>query len=178
MSKFYLTLWAKWALRLTLCSVLLATVFSSVITLFLYVSRGLVELNTEVITALVDISMFWFPIVWSITILLAIFRSMKYIFNQCSAGYKLQLLTCKKEEIPLVGYGDLVKVWRKFFMLLIWIIAAQMILSLTFTYIFSSYESIFEWFDIYTLYLFILIAGYFSLLILSSKCKQVRVVKC
>lgn len=178
MSKFYFTLWAKWGLRLTLCSIFLATVLSIFITLLIYINQGVPALNSEVFVALETIFKFWFPIAWSITILLALFRSLKYIFNSCNSHYELKLLSCQQELIENIGYGDLLKVWRKWFMLLIWLIVAEMIIALAFTYIFSSYTSIFGWFDIYILYLFILIAGYFSFIVLSSKCKKIKVVKC
>ena len=178
MNKFYFVLWLKWAIRLTLCSVFLSMAFSLIVTFYIYISQGIPSLSAEVILALSDIVKFWFLIFWSITILISLFRGLKYIFNDCNSGYQLHLYTCQKEFIESVGYGDLVKVWRKYFMLLIWIIGAEMILSLALTYMFSTYASVFEWFDIYVLYLFILIGGYLSFVILSSKCKQIKVVKC
>ncbi len=178
MYKFYFLLWLKWAFRLTLCSVLLSTFFSILITFLIYVNQGIRTLNAEILTALGTIFMFWFSITWSVAILIALFRSLKYIFNNCYVGYSLNLKSCQNELIKSIGYGDLVKVWRKWFMLLIWIIGAEMIIALAFTYTFSSYKSIFEWFDIYILYTLILIAGYFSFIILSSKCKKIKLVKC
>ena len=166
----------KWALRVTLCSTILATLLTTFITIYIYINQGMVTLNSEVGRALFDIAQFWFPIVWSLTLLLALFRGVKYIFNNCSSGYQMKLLTCKKEEIDVVGYGDILKVWRKWFMLLIWLIAAEAIITLAFSYMFSFSFS--EWFDIYVLYFFILIGGYFSFIILSSRCKQIKVVKC
>lgn len=179
MSKFYLFLWLKWALRVTLCSVVIAIVLSMFITLYLYVNQGMPSVNDEIVSALLQIFKFWFSIVWSMTLLLALFRSLKYIFNSCLNGYELKLLSCdKKEIIENIGYGDLVKVWRKWFMLIIWIVAAQMILAIIFTYIFTSYSGIFDWFNIYFLFIEVLIAGYFSFILLGGKCKQVKVVKC
>ncbi|MEA2098788.1 MAG: hypothetical protein U9P72_01515 [Campylobacterota bacterium] len=134
--------------------------------------------NNEVFNALIDVFIFWFPIAWSFTILLALFRALKYIFNSCYDGYRLNLLTCKKESIDIIGYGDLVKVWRRYFMLLIWIIAVFILFSVTLTYLFSSYESVFDWFNIYILYAYILISSYFTFIILISKCKLIKVNRC
>ena len=53
-------------------------------------------------------------------------------------------------------------VWRKWFMLLIWLVGSIMIFALALTHLFTSYSGLFEWFDIYWLFGFILMEGYFS----------------
>ncbi|MDA3907772.1 MAG: hypothetical protein PF437_01660 [Sulfurimonas sp.] len=179
MSKFYFFLWLRWSTRLTLASVALASMLSLLITLYIYVNQGMATLSGEVINALMDIFVFWFPVVWSFTLLLALFRGLKYIFNVCISGYKLNLYSCDgKELLEQVGYGDLVKVWRKWFMLIIWLVGSLMILSLVFTYMFTSYSGVFEWFNIYWLFAFLLISGYFSFMLMTTRCKRVKVVRC
>lgn len=182
MSKFYFSLWIKWAFRLTLCSIAFATILSVIITLFIYISQGMPTHSGEIYSALVQVFIFWFVVLWNFTLLVALFRSLKYIFNGCHNGYKLQLLSCSKdaksEVLDFIGYGDLVKVWRKWFMLIIWLVGAQMIFALIFTKLFTSYEGIFEWFNIYVLYAFVLVAGYFSFILLGSRCKRVKISKC
>jgi len=171
--KFYLLLWLKWSLRLSVESVLFATLFSFFVTLFIYIKQGSVALESDVVNALLDVFSFWFALLWSLTLLLALFRAIKYIFNNCSAGYKLELFSCEdkssREVISVVGYGNLVKVWRRWFMLMIWLVAVEMIMAMLFTQ---------EWFSIVMLYIYILVAGFFSFIILSAKCKRVRIVKC
>ena len=178
MYKFYLKIWSKWVLLLTVISISFAVIISIFITTLIYVNQGIVPLTQEVVIALSDIFKFWFPIVWNLALLIALFIGLKNIFNSCYDGYELKLLTCKKETIEIIGYGDLVKVWRKYFMLLIWIIATEMIISLSFTYLLSDYNNLFDWFNIYILYIFVLISSYFSFIILSSKCKLIKVQKC
>ena len=183
MSKFYLRLWFFWALRVILCSLFFAFVFAVIITLSIYAKQGFASLDKHIISALLDVFKFWFFISLNLAVLLALFRSIKYIFNSPHAGYMFKLKQCVKEEnsseyIEIIGYGDLVKVWRKWFMLLIWLVGSLMVLSLIITYLFSSYESLFDWFNIYILYLFILLSGYFSFFILANRCKSVKIVKC
>ncbi len=182
MSKFYLLLWSRWSLRLTLETLLMAFIFSALITFYIYTQKGFVSLDMAASQALFEIFKFWFAPFWSLSLLIALFRSVKYIFNSCFDGYKLELLTCQKEKISevieVIGYGDLVKVWRKWLLLIIWFVGAEMILALLLTTLFGNYTSTFEWFNIYVLYLFILVAGYFSFMILGSRCKRVRLVKC
>ena len=182
MSRFYFILWLKWAFRTTLSAVGMALILSFLITLFIYINHDMRSLNSDVFAALMSIFKFWFLLSWSITILIAIFRSLKYIFNSCSGGYKMLLFSCENEKqselIEIIGYGDLVKVWRRWIMLLIWIVGIFMVVVTVFFKLFGSFESIFDWFNIYILYTFILIAGYFSFIILSSKCKKIRIKKC
>jgi len=181
-SKFYLHLWFAWALRLTLSTFSLALFLSVSVTFFLFAKQGFPALNEDVIKALLSILKFWFAPLWGITLLYSLFLGIKYIFNNCKKGYKLELLTCQKEgrveSIEVVGYGDLVKVWRKWLMLIIWLVGAQMIIAMAFNYLLSSSNFSLSWFNIYILYCFLLLSGYFSFMILSVRCKRVRLVKC
>lgn len=179
MAKFYLLVWIKWVLRLTVCTLVLATILASIITFALYIKQGMPTLNDEVFLALGDLFMFWLPITLSIALLIALFRSIKFIFNRCHNGYKFELLTCNgKEKIEYIGYGDLVKVWRRWLMIIIWLTGAQMIVALIFTNLFTSYGGVFEWFNIYWLFGFLLVSGYLSFILLGSRCKKVRVAVC
>ncbi len=80
--------------------------------------------------------------------------------------------------IENIGYGDLVKIWRKWFMLLIWLVGTEMILALSYSTLFTNYTGVFEWFDIYWLFGFVLVAGFFSFILLGLRCKRIKVVKC
>lgn len=182
MSKFYFLLWLRWAIRLTLSTFVYGAVLSLLVTGYIYFKQGLPSFDEKVSLALFDIFSFWFMILGNIALLLALFRGMKYLFNRCHNGYVLELSSCPEEGsvelIENVGYGDLVKVWRKWFMLIIWLSGAQMIVALAFSALFFSSESIFSWFNIYILYGFILLSGYFSFIILGARCKRVRISKC
>ena len=182
LSKFYLFVWLEWFIRLTLSSIVYACVISFVVTTAIYYNQGMQSLNTEVYSALFVVFKFWFAPLWGISVLIVLFTGLKHLFNKCRGGYMLILHTCEKEEKPQVietiGLGDIIKVWRKWFMLLIWLITAEMVISVAFSGIFSSSKSLFEWFNIYVLYGFIVVAGYFSFMILSSKCKRIGIRKC
>jgi hypothetical protein len=140
---------------------------TSFITLLTYIKQGFVSLDEEVVKALFAVFKFYFTFAFSFSILLILFRSIKYIFNECIYGYELKLLSCdKKETIEVIGYGDLVRVWRKWIKLLIWLVAICMIITL------------FNFFNIYALFVFILLSGYLSFIVLISKCDKVRVKRC
>jgi len=168
--------------RLSITSLVNAIFITLIVVCVIYVKQSMPQLSSDITIALLEIATFWFSIVWNITLLLALFRGMKYIFNRPANGYEFQLLSCpeegKSDVIEVVGYGDLVKVWRKWFMLLIWLISVEMIFATAFSYLFLVTNSLFEWFNIYILFSFVLFAGYFSFIILSSRCKRVRIHKC
>jgi len=179
MAKFYFLLWFRWAARVLTCSVLLAYFFTIIITASIYFMGSMPSVDAQIFAALHAILDFWFPIVWSFTLLFALFRAMKYIFNLCINGYTLELLTCRESEvIEFIGYGDLVKVWRRWIMLNIWLVGGMMILAVIFTSLFANFISVFEWFSIYWLVSFIFLSAYISFMLLGSRCKQVRINKC
>lgn len=167
MSKFYFLLWFKWAVRLSFFSIFFASLVTFLITFYVYISMGSPKLEEENIFALSEIFKFWFVIAWSCTLLISMFRGIRYIFNDCIGGYVLRLLECDSDDIIyVIGYGDLLKVWRKWFKLMIWLVAILMIITM------------FNFYNIYALFAFILISGYFSFIIMIAKCKKVEVVKC
>ncbi|MEA1956163.1 MAG: hypothetical protein U9N02_06675 [Campylobacterota bacterium] len=178
MYKFYFLLWSRWALRLTVCSVVLAIILSFLITASIYFMKSNVNIDTNVLVALFDIFKFWFVIVWNFTLLIALYRSLKYIFNNCLNGYSFKLLECNSSNIiEIIGYGDLTKVFRRWLMLLIWFVGSIMIVALILTNLFTSFESVFDWFNIYWLYSFVLMSGFVSFVLLGSRCKRVKVMK-
>lgn len=182
MLKFYSTLWLAWMLRMLFVSILLTSVVSLIVTLLLYIQEGMPTFNAEIYEALFAIYSFWFLLLLNVSIPLALFINAKYLFNVCVNGFSLNLLSCSRdrdvEVIESIGYGDLVQVWRKWLLLIVWNTAVLMLLSVAFSYIFTSYDSIFEWFSVYLLYFFILIAGFFSIVLLTSRCKRVRIGTC
>lgn len=179
MHKFYLFLWLRWAAYVTLYSLLIASVLSALMTFILYISRGLPPLDVEMYGALFLIWKFLFPLFWSFSLLVALFRSLKILFNVSISGYEMKLLSCKDSKPLLeIGYGNLLPVWRKWFLLLIWLASAQMIVALVFTYFLSDFGGVFEWFSIYWLFGFVLLGGYFSFMVLSSRCKRVKIEQC
>ena len=182
MSKFYFLLWLKWVIRLTAGSVVGSFLLSLFVVIYVYLNNDMQSLNTEITKALFLVFKFWFALLWNFTLLVTLFRSLKHPFNQCYDGYQMKLLTCvKKDEgmyIKDVLYGDLIRVWRKWLMLIIWIVAIEMIVAVVISKVFSSYSAVFDWFNVYILYFFILVAGYFSFMLLASRCKLVKIKKC
>jgi len=157
----------------------MASILSMLITFILYVQQGSVVLSGEVLQALKEIFFFWFPLTWSVTLLVSLFRSLKHIFNVCHSGYELKLYECNKLDlIEVIGYGDLIKVWRRWFMLMIWLTGTQMIIALGISSLFTIDAQVFDWFSIYVLFIFILVSGYISFILLGGRCKKVKVMKC
>lgn len=184
MARFYALVWIFWLLRLVFCTLFIAAVLATVTAALLYISKGFTPIDSATSAALIAIWKFWFGIFVNLSLLLALFRSLKYIFNQPHAGYMFVLKVCSKESskadeyLENVGYGDLVKVWRKWFMLLIWLVGAMILFFAVGNYLLRDTTALFSWLDIYLLYAFIAVAGYFSFVLLAFRCKNIKVVSC
>jgi hypothetical protein len=181
MVRFYLFLWLSWLLRVILCTVVSASIMAIVVSAIIALKQGGFTFESHKVTAVGTIFLFWFRIFINLALLFALFRSVKYLFNRCYSGYKFVLKSCVREDgdyLKVVGYGDLIKVWRAWFMLLIWIVAAMMIIAFIFIQFFAKYNSLFEWFSIYMLYGFIALGGYFSFFILPLRVKGLQIRRC
>lgn len=177
-----MVLWLEWMKRMLFLTFIISASIALFILVGLYIKQGLPKLSFEILSALLDIFMFWFLLVINFVIPIALFISTKFLFNKPVNGFTLKLLTCPKDKkrdiLEEITYGDIVKVWRKFFFLLIWMSAIFVMIGIVFFYLFTSYKSLFSWFNIYLLYSFILLSGYPSILLLASRCKKIRIVTC
>lgn len=164
---------------LSIKSLLLGVFLAGVFVLMLYIKQGMPPLSGEILAALWDLFSFGFAFSWSLALLLFLFREMRGIFLHCHAGYRLELLSCKGDQVlENIGYGDLLKVWRRWFMLLIWLVGSIILLAVALRALISPDESFSEWFSIFWLSFFILLGGYFSFILLGSRCKKVRIARC
>ena len=180
MSRFYFSIWLHWVVRVLFCSIIGGAILATLVTALLYINKGLPSLSAEVWQALWQIFLFWFTILLNLSVLFALFRSAKYLFNRCHAGYKFVMTACPKEQsiIEVVGYGDIVKFWRKWLLLLVWIVASITLLIWVVSFAFIESGSFFAYFSVWWLYGFILIAGYPSFVLIGSRCKQMRIKRC
>lgn len=179
MFKFYLFIWLRWAFWLTVLSVSMAIIFSIIGSFGIYLFQGMPALDKDVIDALWNVFWFLSSPMWSFVLFIVLFIRLKYIFNKCAANYQFKLMACDtKEYVEVLGYGNIVQVWRKWFLGLIWLVISITTVAIFIaTYVFNQ-DSLFDWFNIYLLYGFILIGGFFSFILLGSRCKNVRIVRC
>ena len=180
MGKFYFWLWLGWVVRVIVCSVASGAVLAALVTAVLYLTKGSASFDAKVLLALEQIFLFWFAVLFNLTLLFALFRSAKYLFNRCYNGYMFAMMVCPKEQTYLeaVGYGDIVKFWRKWLMVLVWIVASFVLLSWVVSLLFIGYGEFFNYFNVWWLYGYILIGGYFSFLLIGLRCKSVKVKRC
>lgn len=135
-------------------------------------------MSNEVMSALKDIALFWFALIWSLTLLIALFLVVRRLFYRCIDHRQLTLRSCSgRESIKIAGMADVVKVWRKWLMAIIWATAAQIIIVVALHYLLGI-DALFSWFSVYWLYLFVLIAGLLTLPLMEARCKLVRVGRC
>lgn len=179
MAKFYFLLWLRWAFMLSFKTLFFATLLAAVFVLLLYLHKGIPALNDAIYAALAELFSFSFAFTWSFCLLLFLFREMRGVFLHCYGGYKLELLSCKeKSVITNIGYGDLLKVWRKWFILLIWLVASTLLITVTLRALLGFSEGFSEWFNIFWLSFYILFGGYISFILLAHRCKKVRISRC
>jgi hypothetical protein len=90
-----------------------------------------------------------------------------------------RLFECKSQDyIDPIGYGDLVPIWRRWFLSLIWISAAQIVVATVVMRLVFGYETVFAWMGSVELLGFVFVAGLFSFMLLGTKEKKVKVVRC
>lgn len=171
-------IWLRWALWITLFSVITAALLSLAVTFYMYFAKGAIPLDSEVINALVEIGLFWFAIFWSVTLPLSTFFGMKQLFKVCHNGRNLQLFSCVKEPIDDIGYEDLTKVWRKWLFLIIWGVAAQLVFIIALQYIVGNDGELMRWFNIYYMYAFVMTSSFTTLVIMVNRCKLVELKRC
>jgi len=183
MRSFYLQLWFFWMLRLIATTLLVAVVIAAGITAVIYIRQGSLALEKSVVDALVAIWQFWFMIALNFSLLFALFRGVKYLFNRCYGGYSWRLKSCSHGAegaayIDPIGYGDLIKVWRRWLLYIVWMSASFMIVTMALHALIYGQAPLFAWFSIYWLYLFIVLGAYPALFLLSLKCKAIKVKRC
>ncbi len=178
MRKFWLGLWTYWAVWLTLFSVSAGLFLAAMITFSLYLLKGAPSLEPEVVSALQEITLFWFGLTWSITLLIALFLVVRRLFYRCIDHRQLTLPECSGSgSIKKADLGDIIKLWRKWLMAIIWATAAQAIIIIVLRYLFGMADLL-SWFSVYWLYLFVLIAGLITLPLMQARCKLVKVAAC
>ena len=155
-------------MRVVVLSLLLSVVLTSLVTFGLYVHLGMPPLQGDVVDAVVKIFTFWFALLYNVALLVVLVREIGYIFGVCHNGYMLEMGSCVDAKN---------KLRRRWLMLLIWLVAVE-ILFIAFVNFLLQYELSFWWYNIYLLYGAIAVGGYFSFILISMRCKQIRVVRC
>jgi len=179
MFKFWFVLWLRWAYFVSSVSFLGATLLSVVITLIIFFIKSNLAFHEGTLSALYDIALFWLPISWSLSFVLTLLWSLKKIFNVCLFGHTLELYDCDgKTYIEEIAAKNLRKLWRKWLFALIWTSAALTVLSVLLVYFILPTQSLFGWFSIYWLYVFVMLSGYITLPLMASRCKMVKVESC
>lgn len=179
MRKFWLLLWLRWAVYVTLASTLVALILAIVVTSIIFVMKSNFVFDRLTFEALGTIIMFWMPIMWSISFVMTLLWSLKKLFNVCISGYELQLYDCDgKTTLSEIAIANLRKLWRKWLFALVWTSAALTIMSVLLVYIFHLHDTLFSWFSIYWLFGYVMVSGLITLPLMASRCKMVKVVKC
>lgn len=179
MQKFFFSLWLYWAFLLTLLSIVWGLLLSGCVTVGVYLYKGAPEPDSEITAALYDIGVFWFGILWSAALPVTLLAVTKRLFNRCFYGFRMVLYSCDgSEQLDEVRLEDCLKLWRKWLFVIIWAVAAQVLVAAAAVSLLGSGGALLSWFNIYWLYLFVLLAGGITLRAMASRCKRVKVAPC
>ncbi|RUM62586.1 MAG: hypothetical protein DSZ03_06435 [Sulfurimonas sp.] len=171
-------IWLRWAVWVTLFSLLSAVLLAVGVTLFFYLAKGAVALQEETVYALKDIGMFWFGVFWSLMLPIGMFLGMKQLFVRGSDGYKLQQYTCDKKPMESVSYNDLLKPWRKWLFLMVWGVAAGIILMMALQFAVRGEVALVRWWSGYSLYMLLMLSSWATLALMVKRCPSIEMERC
>ncbi len=178
MKRAFFLIWLRWAVWVTLFSISGAMLIAFGMTLVLYLVKGAVPLEGEVLDALGSIARFWFGVSWSITLPLGTFLGMKQLFARCYSGYRLQLFTCNLERVEKVHYNHLVKAWRKWLFFTVWGVAVCVLVVTALQMAVQGQIDITLWFHSDTLYGFVMFSSWATLSLMVRRCPSMVLEQC
>lgn len=106
---------------------------------------------------------------------MALLSALRVIFYYCTSGFMLGILACGKEELSLLKQLAL---WRRWLFVMIWIVGLFGVMGAVFLKLFIDDSSFFEHFTLLNLYGALIIAGYFSFILMAAKCKKIELRRC
>ncbi len=178
MIRFYFLLWLHWVGVLLLQSIGSAFLLTLIFVAWIYFSKD-VALNKDVIDALVSLFSFWFWVIWSATFVASLFFAFKSFFNHCYAGYVLKVIDCNSHvALEHIGYSDLIQIWRKWLMLLIWITAFFIIVLSILLYALFEIQTLFSWLNLTIMIVLAICSAFFALFFLRFRTQKIRVERC
>lgn len=176
MRKFYLSLWLYWAFWVGFYAVAAAALLALLATAATYLVQGAASLTPQRCSALADIAWFWFAVSFNAGLLLGLIAGIHKLFSRCFFGWNYRLLDCQGEESENMPMKLWLKLWRKWFFALIWVVAVEiMVAALAGMAVGIGLKA---WFSVYWLYVFVFFAGLPLLVVMPLRCKMVKVAPC
>ncbi|MDD2782163.1 hypothetical protein [Sulfuricurvum sp.] len=178
MSKFYLTLWVRWATAFILIATVSAVGAATLVTFVVYALKGFAELNHERMQALQTIWLFWLSVGYGLGLIIALVGALKSILYRCVEQRKLVLVNCKEETIFSFEVKPYLKLWRKWFFAIIWINAAQAIIFIVAHKVIWGGSVWLGWFNPWSVTLMILFSGIIALVMMIRRSSRLRIEAC
>lgn len=175
---FALRLWLYWLWWMLLYSVAAAAVADGAAVGVIYLLKGAPQLDTSVYGALEAIARVAFVPLWCAALLWAHLMVTRRLFSCCLGGKRLILLTCKGDErIYPVGLGDVLPIWRRFLMLIVWTVALEAVLVVGIAALFGGF-SITTHLSAPMLGVMSAFGALAALLVMLRRCKRIRITQC
>ncbi|NOQ30708.1 MAG: hypothetical protein GQ570_06260 [Helicobacteraceae bacterium] len=178
MFTFFLRLWFHFVAYVTVYSLLWGAVLAVVITAITYFLKGAIALDADVQKVLLELAIFYFPFTWGVSFLVSMFMATRTLFYRKANGYMYELYNCdRSEKILDVTLDDALVVWRKMLFGIIWLVTLEVLLGMILSFMLSPKSPLF-WFNIYYLYVFIMIAVFVLIAVMPFRCRRVKLIEC
>ena len=170
-SSFIYKLWFLWLKQVLSKTFILSTIISFFIVLILYISKGFVRLNSDVVKAIIDIFNTIFVISFAFIYTIIAFISPYFLQNICIDRYKFNIKSCKDDNKRYYS-----KFYRKWFISFVFIMMFLTLVISIIEYIFSNKINL----SINTIVIYInsFISSYITLHLMQSRCKMFNTVSC
>lgn len=125
---FNIQLYIFWLWWVSSRSVFSALFISTLCAVLVYISKGSMTIDKEVLKALFEVIYFCFPISFSFTLILSFLLVFKVLFKHRFKGFRLELYDCSHEPIQDPLLSDVTFLWRKWLFVSLWVIVIFMVL--------------------------------------------------
>ncbi len=178
MIDLYLRLWLYWLFWLFLYSLVAAVLVDMVLVGSIYLIKGAPSLDEQVRRALGSMVLTIFGPLWSMVLIGTQLIVLRRMMQRCFGGKRMILLTCKGDErIWPVGLGDVLSVWRRWVVLIAWMVMIETVLVIGGRSLLGM-SVIGGGLDIPTVGIMIVLAVSLSLPLMMIRCRRIRVSKC
>lgn len=172
---FYTKLYLFWLVWVSVRSFLAAFVLALFTALMVYIAKGFADLNTETLSALIEIIYLSFPIAFSLSLIIALLLVFKALFSQRIEGFRFVLYDCKHKKLEHILLSDVTILWRKWLFITVWMILLFLVLFLGFSKLLFGVFPPLTWFNGYSLYLLIMLFGGGVFVFVVNRCKKIGI---
>ncbi len=170
-SSFISKLWFLWLKQVLSKTLFISITVSTLILLILYISKGFVEINSDVFEAMMKIFKTIFIISFALIYTIVAFISPYFLQNHCLNNHKFMIKTCESDHKRYYS-----KFYRKWFISFVFIMMFLTLLISAFEYLLFNNIT----FSLNTIVIYInsFISSYITLFLMKNRCKMFEIGAC